>query len=579
MTAGSTTATLAGGAWASTVVYGGEYLVVSATHSRIPFTFVSPIASLTDSADVVLTRPFPSDADTASGLTYSIVQPNVFADLGYMIAQGSGNGPLVPFTKNWAIYGCESNTSAYMWPQYDEGALGTIPVTTAQPYSYQSGTWWYNGSSTGGLDYYSEDLANLAGWLRSGLKQFHDSSMMIGDIWIRHPQRANGGGGPLLTYGGPVVGGIANAVLSDTGHGTQWKDVRSFARYAIGGYPGVATVGHDCNNDDSREHGYQGAFLAMAAEFDPDTTSNYAPGGISWHQYWQNALGQYATNEENCANQFGNTDNSWRSTFYGWEGVSGANGVTLANGSTAGTGSGLSSGFCFGIGQAVNVTVTNGSSVVTGTGFPTSGWKRVAITGAGLINSQGNVVPTLWVYATPNSSTQFTISYGATWPGSNSSTASVMFDNADNVTSFMSVEVDPMSQQEWSCIYNSPTSVTLNRPWTGTNSTYGAYSSNITGFAVQPFMLGIRQYAWLQAQQASAATQPSVSARFAALRNEAGCLNTAGTILREAITFTAYNQRAILLHWHRWETARVTADIHLQAPRLSIVMRLAVLTQ
>jgi hypothetical protein len=49
-----------------------------------------------------------------------------------------------------------------------------------------------------------------------------------------------------------------------------------------------------------------------------------------------------------------------------------------------------------------------------------------------------------------------------------------------------------------------------------------AYTANITGFAVQPFMLGIRQYAWLQAQQASAGTAPVVSGEFAALRLDAG---------------------------------------------------------
>jgi len=525
LTAGSTIVALTGGSWSAATVAGSYYLLVSATHSGSPFTFVSPIASLTDATDLVLTRPFPTDADTAAGLTYSVVNPSVVVDLGYSVTQGLN--PSVSFMKDWpGAYGCESDTLAYIYPSYDPGSNASVAVTTAQAYSYQIGTWWYNQSSTGGLDFYSEDLANLAGWLRSGLKQFHDSSMMIGDIWTRQPQKSNGGNGSLLFYGGPVIGGIANALLSDTGHGTQWKDIRPFALGAFS-YPGVAKVGFDCNDDDSREDGYQGAFLALAAEFDPDTTSSYAPGGISWHQYWQNSLAQFAANEGACANQFGNTDNSWRTTFYGWSSSqSAANAVTLTTGSTQGTGTSVGSNFCFGVGQTSNVTVTNGSSVVTGAGFPTSGWNRVAITGPGLTDRSGLSVPTLWVYATPGSATQFTIGFGATWPGDTSSTASVMFDNSsahgDGVTSFMSFEGDPMAQQEWSCIYNSPTSITLNRPWTGSNGVSYGNSSNITGFAVQPFMLGIRQYAWLQAQQAAAATQPSVSAQFAALRNAAG---------------------------------------------------------
>ena len=98
-----------------------------------------------------------------------------------------------------------------------------------------------------------------------------------------------------------------------------------------------------------------------------------------------------------------NTDNSWRTTFYGWpESQSAANAVTLTNGSTAGTWAGLVNTFCSGVARASNVTVTNGSSVVQGTGFPTSGWNRVAITGPGLVDRSGNSVPTLWVYATPS---------------------------------------------------------------------------------------------------------------------------------------------------------------------------------
>ncbi|MGB7759254.1 MAG: hypothetical protein WBL61_05465 [Bryobacteraceae bacterium] len=522
LTAGSTVVTLTGGGWTAATVAGGYYLIVSATHSSSNFKFISPISSLTDATHLVLTRSFPADADTASGLTYSIVQPNLFIDVGYTVAQGLD--PAVPFMKYWnTSYGCESDTLAYFLPVWDPGSSN--PVSTAQPYTYQIGNWWYNQSSTGGLDFYSEDLANLAGWLRSGLKQFHDSSMMIGDIWIRQPQKANGGGGSLLYYGGPVIGGVANAMLSDTGHGTQWKDIRSFALGAVTSYPGVASANNDCNNDDSREKGYQGAFLALAAEFDPDLTSSYAPGGISWRRYWQNELVQYAANESACANQFGNTDNSWRFTG-GMPGTQAANAVTLTTGSATGTGAGLVNNFCFGIGQASNVTVTSGSAVVTGSGFPTTGWNRVAITGPGLVGRNGNSVPTLWVYATPSSSTQFTISFGATWPGTTSNIASVMFDNGsalggyiDGATSFMSFEADPMSQYAWSCIYNSGSSVTLNRPWTGSTGVNYAYTSNVTGFNILPYMLGIRQYALWQAQNASSG---SLAATFESLRYKAG---------------------------------------------------------
>jgi len=524
LTAGSTTATLSGGAWSASSVAANYYLVVSATHSSTPFQFISPISSLTDSTHLVLSRAFPTDADTASGLTYAIVNPNLSAVLWYGGTLGSQSN--LPFSKPWGVYGCESDTLAYTSPWWDSGSYAPPHITTSQNYSYQLNlSTWSNQSSTGGLDFYSEDLANLAGWLRSGLKQFHDSSMMIGDIWSRLPSFNPGGVGSPLFYGGTYIGGFANALLSDTGHETSWNNLRASAlAQTLPGFLGVAYPGMSCNGWDSRDWGYLGSLVALAAEFDPDTTSTDAPGGISWHQYWQNALTALKANDAACANQFGGSENSWKESGYGWPGsISAANTVTLTNGSTAGTGSGLSNSFCHGVAQASNVTVTNGSSIVTGTGFPTSGWNRVAITGPGLVNRQGNSVPTLWVYATPNSSTQFTISYGATWPGTASSTASVMFDNGtDYVTTFMANSNDPMSQSAWSCIFNSSSSITLNRPWTGTTGTnYGA-TNNVTGFAVQPYMLGIRQYSWWQAQQATAVSQPTLSAQFATMRNEAG---------------------------------------------------------
>ena len=524
LTAGSTAATLTGGTWSSAVVAGNYYLVVAATHSGTPFQFVAPVASLTDATHLVLARPFPVDADAASGLTYSIVNPNLVTVLGYAGTLGLQSN--IPFRKPWGTYGCESNTLAYVQPFWDAGSYAAPHVTTAQTYSYMlNQNSWFNQSATGGLDFYSEDLANLAGWLRSGLKQFHDSSMMIGDIWSRLPQLSSGGFGSPLFYGGPVIGGFANALLSDTGHGARWSDLRSFAlAQTRPGYMGVAYPGYSCSGWDSRDWGYLGSMVALAAEFDPDTTSTNAPGGISWHQYWQNALTALAANDSACANQFGGSENSWKESGYGWPGsISAANTVTLTNGSTTGTGSGLASNFCFGVAQASNVTVTNGSSVVTGTGFPTTGWTRVAITGPGLVNRSGVSVPTIWVYATPNSSTQFTISFGGTWPGATSNAASVMFDNGtDFVTTFMANPSDPMSQYSWSCIYNSSSSITLNRPWIGTTGTNYGSTNNVTGFAVQPYMLGIRQYSWWQAQQATAASQPSLSAQFATMRNEAG---------------------------------------------------------
>ncbi len=141
LTAGSPNVSLTGGSWSAATVAGGFAIVVSGTHSSTPFRFISPISSLTDSTHLTLSRPFPLDADTASGLAYWIINPNNFVVLGYTTSQGLS--PTVPFTKYWPVsYGCESDTLAYIAPYWDPGALASTPVTSTQPYSYMVGNWW-----------------------------------------------------------------------------------------------------------------------------------------------------------------------------------------------------------------------------------------------------------------------------------------------------------------------------------------------------------------------------------------------------------------------------------------------------
>ena len=51
---------------------------------------------------------------------------------------------------------------------------------------------------------------------------------------------------------------------------------------------------------------------------------------------------------------------------------------------------------------------------------------------------------------------------------------------------------DPQLAKNWACTWNSPSQITLNRPWDGPTETGAyAYSYVLAGFGQQPFMLGI----------------------------------------------------------------------------------------
>jgi hypothetical protein len=96
-------------------------------------------------------------------------------------------------------------------------------------------------------------------------------------------------------------------------------------------------------------------------------------------------------------------------------------------------------------------------------------------------------------------------------------------NNGSNFTVFMQSNNDPMGAEQWSCIRNSDTQITLNRPWDGPSGTYWSYQANAAGIAQLPYMLGIRQAAWRWASlAASAAGDSTLAANFNSLRYAAG---------------------------------------------------------
>jgi hypothetical protein len=487
--------------WSSSSVLPNDAIRISATHGGQPFVFVANISSLTDATHIVLSRAFPSDADSGT-YSYSIVTTGAASDMALFAVLHFNRPDGSDAMKYWpGDYGCESDTSLYLHPDWDNSSDAS--PQPGKSYSWMTGNWWINESSQGGLDFYGEDLAHRALYYRSGLAMPLNAANMIGDMWVRMPMISGQLYGIPLFNGGLAIGGVADALLSTTPHKTQWADLRSF------GTNGVNVIGATCEAaGDSRDTGYQLAWLALLALYDPDTTSTGAPGGIPWQTYWRNNLSAMYTRELGCKR----SDNSWASGFY-WNSY--GDQITLTSGSNIGTGTSISNpGQCLGIASGTG-TATNGSGVIGGSGFVSG--TRIAITG-----TRSGAPFTMWQYYTLNSSSQITLNLGATWQG-DSGTVTWMVDNGSNFTVFMQSNSDPMGAEQWSCIRDSASQVTLNRAWDGPGGTYWSFQSNLAGIGQQPYMLGIRQAAWRWASLAAAAAGNSaLAANFNSLRHAAG---------------------------------------------------------
>jgi hypothetical protein len=494
LTAGSPAIAGNGTTWSSPSVVAGYTLRVSASHGGQSFVFLAPIQTLTDATHITLSRAFPSDADTGT-YSYQIVSDNATSSRYPVLhyARSTDGSDAMKWFPNG--YGCESDTALYLSPSWDvTGVNGALQ--NAKYYAYMDQSWWVNQSSTGGLDFYGEDLAHRALYLRSGLGTAQSAANMIGDMWVRMPMISGTLPGAPLFIGGLVIGGIADAMLSNTAHRIQWSDLRAFASWGAANIAADGS-GSNCNTGgDNRDTGYGGSWIALAALFDPSPSQ------------WQTPLAKWNSRENVCKG----ADNSWISGFYfNTYGTP----IALTSGSAVGTGTNIpASGLCAGVASGTGAA-TSGSGIVTGTGLISG--TRIAITG-----TRNGAPFTQWASYTLNSDSRITLNHSAAWQGDTGSIA-WMIDSAMSALVFGQTADDATMSENWSCIRNSATQITLNRPWDGPSGTHFSYTSNVAGKASQPYMLGIKQsgFRW-GSYAASANGNPALASDFVNLFKAAG---------------------------------------------------------
>jgi hypothetical protein len=446
--------------------------------------YTSPTVTIQPTA-ITLNRPYPTTADSGTFAAYQILPGSRTLVLrGHHAADPSGTGESM-----WNATGCESETSVYLNPttygnEYSAGHDVLLLDGTLQSgyrYSVTDSTGWVNESGTGGLDFYGESLGSRALYYRSGLTSALNAANAIDDNLVKSPWgNRDVAGYPTLFLGGPAIGAFASAIL--TGR-VQWPDLRAYAAYSEFLINAVYNNGApNCEYDDTRDTGYAYAWMILSALYDPDTSA----GGF--RSRWRTDLANMKANDTACKR----TDSSWSNGFL-WNTTLGP--VTLTANSTSVTGTGLSASNCTGI-TAGTASVTSGSATITvpAASVPASGANTLVITGT----MAGS--PFTGSYLFSGSGALATLS--VLWPGDTGNVAWMAVNipnlstNSGAMTAFATGNSDYADlANNYACIWNSATSLTLDHPWKGaTGSTYYGYPNNLAGFGQQPFMLGIKSY-------------------------------------------------------------------------------------
>ena len=470
LTPSSTTIVGTGSNWiTSNNVIATYFVRVAATHGGgTPFVYWSSIATVTDPTHLEVDRTLPSDVD-AGPFSYQIISYRYIAP--EFTAPDGSKHYLLKLTQ-----GCESETAAYVIATQDIPELNST-VMSGMRYSYKNGL---GIQSAFGPNFYGSGLAARAFYLRSGWDFAKQTADIMDEYWVNDPEIGGGwaGGIPLL-QGGAVVGAVADLVSNPSTQLT-WDDVRRFfSRGKIGAL--------GCNDADTRDSGYLQSWLTLGALFDTDATQRAD---------WQAGLQSVLTRDNNCKR----TDNSFANSFY-WNAAGPQ--ISMTNGSAAGTGSNIPASLCDGVATGTGWAIANSASILAITG--TFSGNTIVLNGT----KDGQPFTASYEYHPDNPTTTGTLA--VLWPG-DTGAVNWMARNSNLATlqtamiAFGQNVNDPVLQKNYSCIWNSDTQITLDRPWEDNTGTYVAYVANLAGYGQQPYMVGIKLNSMEWATQVNDAT-------------------------------------------------------------------------
>jgi hypothetical protein len=452
---------------------------IQGTHSGIPFVFFASVKSVDSPTSITLGRGWPVDADTATGLTYSIIRPSRSIVRHWTRPDGTIG------QQAESVSSCESDTQMY----HSNIFSYILGPQTNRTYSFWNGIWF----SDYGPNYYDEVLGEYAGYFRSGYKLFLSNARAIGDYWPKSPDFDEGWLGVAPRRTG-ATGMVAGAVLD--GRASNWYALRRLATSAAANNY-VTNANHTLLNCDAdvRESSYQLSWIALAAMFDPDSASR---------QTWQKTLDTTYERDNACKGP----KNEFPTIFTAASGS-----YNLTNGSAAVTGQGISQSLC-----PITVTgiiaVTKGSTVATGTGFVPDA--KIVIPGT--LNGSQYLYRSLFTVVSPT-----VISLASPYDGDSGTYSyqiepdqySLSFINyADQTTNISKFHSD--ANYYFSCVWNNAQQITLDHPWPGQTGTYGVQRYNEIGYGTEPFFDGIKTFAM---RYASLGATGDTAAKYASLAN------------------------------------------------------------
>lgn len=517
MTPGSSTMVGVGTSWTNANgVYGpnGQLVRVQGTHGGIPFAFIATIAGLTDATHITLNRSYPVDADSGA-FPYAIVAYRA-ASINYTRVNDGSTGRNLQS----ALQVCIGDLQMGGLAAHDYNNPTNSTVMSGQNYSYKD-----KGGIAGpyGPNFYGTGLALRAFYLRSGYGKALQLANFIDDYWIRDPEIDGGyvGAMPLL-MGGGVIGAIADVVLNPATPLAS-SDFRGFLS------ANEQLIAEGCDDDDTRDTGYQRGITALGAMFDTDASFR-----MKWLRDLEAIYDQHDVGGHACKQ----SDNSFSNAYLvdanaptnpptpnrGYAPLIVTNGSSIA---TDATGNGITPDRC-NIAASGTLTATNGSAAVTDSDGnfinPNSNNAGRRLIIHGTMNSGATPYVTFFSYQF-NSNASLTLN--GLWPGDSGS-----FTYAIESTGYPTVigtsQADHAGlQQIWACTWNSSSQITLDRPWAGASGTVNLYQSPgrpgggyaIGGYGQQPYMLG--GMGVLSLNYASQVNDPNYQAKWLALARAA----------------------------------------------------------
>ena len=442
----------------------GQIIQINATHaSGTSFVFDAIINNLNSTTSITASRIYPNDADDGT-FSYTIIKPFYRQIAPHFTRPSPYSGDAI--TDFSSTY-CVSNTLTFFNAGVGghDNIMNGVSVSGAN-YSYIDATGYINQSSTFGANGYGEDIAWWGLYLRSGLTTALTAARQISDHWIRYPNGAGLGisGSPLFWGGGLIGASLAYAV-----DGAPTIDnLRPFWNQTA--------IDSNCNAYDTRDSSYLSSLPALGATLDTG----------SWQTTFRALVTSVNTRDNACKRSNGGVDtNSWANAFLN---DAYTPQVTLTNGSAIGAGTAIPSTLCDGV-DIITATVVNGSPNITVT------------SGSISVSANAIVLGGRYYYLTRTDSTHGSMS--ALWPGGNGSVSGITrnenFSAPVNALSFCNSGDTLPCQQNYSCIWNNSSQITLDRPFTTISphtspDNYGWTVYNVVGYNQQPYMTGIKTF-------------------------------------------------------------------------------------